>query len=100
MPRLPVGTMKYTNYDKTDTYEEQIQEKIQEILRICNKEQIPIFISVAVKNGEKGTKYINDMYASATNDVFLKDDYFPNYINVSNGFRTIPPSKVVEIDFD
>lgn len=91
---------KYTNYDKTDVYENQVIAKVQELLRLCNKEQMPIFISVAVKNNEKGTEYRNDMFSSATNDIFLKDDYFPNFVNVTNGFRTIPPSKIVEIDFD
>ena len=91
---------KYTNFDKNDTYETLVAKKIQELLRICNKEQMPIFISVAVKNDESGTEYKNDMFASATNDIFLKDDYFPNFVNVTNGFRTVPPSKIVEIDFD
>ncbi len=91
---------KYTEFDKTDAYETQVLKKIQELLRLCNKEQMPIFISVAVKNDEKGTEYKNDMFASATNDIFLKDDLFPNFVNVTNGFRTVPPSKIVEIDFD
>ena len=92
--------MKYTEYDKEEIYEKELMEKIQEILRICNKEQLPIFISVAVKNDENKTKYVNEMFPSATNDIFLKDDYFPNFVNVINGFRTVPPSKIVEIDFD
>ena len=91
---------KYTDFDKTDVYETQVLKKVQELLRLCNKEQMPIFISVAVKNDEKGTEYKNDMFASATNDIFLKDDFFPNFVNVTNGFRTVPPSKIVEIDFD
>lgn len=92
--------MKYTEYNKEEVYEKELMEKIQEILRICNKEQLPIFISVAVKNDENKTKYVNEMFPSATNDIFLKDDYFPNFVNVINGFRTVPPSKIVEIDFD
>ena len=90
----------YTNYNKNDIYETEVVKKIQELLRICNKEQLPIFVSVAVKNDENGTEYKTDMFASATNDIFLKDDYFPNFVNVTNGFRTVPPAKIVEIDFD
>ena len=91
---------RYTEYDKTDIYEGEVLRKIQELLRICNKEQLPIFISTAVKNNEKGTEYKTDMFASATNDIFLKEDFFPNFVNVTNGFRTVPPAKIVEIDFD
>lgn len=89
-----------TTYDKTDIYETEVLKRVQELLRLCNKEQMPIFISVAVKNDEEGTEYKNEMYASATNNVFLTDDLFPNFVNVTNGFRTVPPAKIVEIDFD
>ena len=89
-----------TNYDKKEEFETQLREKVQEILKICNKEQIPVFISFAVKNDEKKTEYINEMFPSATNDIFLKNDYFPNFVNVINGFRTVPPQKIVEIDYD
>lgn len=91
---------KYTEYDKNDIYEAEVLPKIQELLRLCNREQIPLFISAATKNNEDGTEYRNEMYASATNNVFLKDDYFPNFVNVINGFRTVPPAKIVEIDFN
>ena len=91
---------KYTQFDKTEIYETEIIKKVQELLRECNKEQIPVFISVAVKNDDEGTEYRNDMFASATNNIFLKDDFFPNFVNVTNGFRTVPPAKILEIDFD
>ena len=91
---------KYTEFDKEGIYGVEIEKKIFELLRLCNKEQLPIFISVAVKNDEEGTLYKNEMFASATNNIFLKDDFFPNFVNVTNGFRTIPPAKIVEIDFD
>lgn len=91
---------KYTEYDKTDVYNSEILEKVQELLKVCNKEQIPAFISLAVKNDEEKTEYVNEMFPSATNNIFLKNDYFPNFVNVINGFRTVPPQKIVEIDFD
>ena len=91
---------KYTEFNKTDIYENEIEKKIYELLRLCNKEQLPVFVSVAVKNDEEGTLYKNEMFASATNNIFLKDDFFPNFVNVTNGFRTIPPAKIVEVDYD
>lgn len=91
---------KYTKYDKTDIYNSVINNKIQEIIQLCNAEQLPIFISVAVANDDKGTEYRNEMFASATNDIFLKNDKFPDFVNVMNDFRTVPPAKIVVIDCD
>ncbi len=91
---------KYTKYDKTDVFDSTINDKIQELIQLCNAEQVPIFVSVAVANDENHTEYRNDMFASATNDIFLKEDKFPDFVNVINGFRTVPPSKIVVIDVD
>ena len=90
---------KYTEYDKTDEFD-VINEKIQELIQLCNTEQVPVFVSVAIANDENHTEYRNDMYASATNNIFLKDDKFPHFVNVINGFRTVPPQKIAQIDFD
>lgn len=91
---------RYTQYDKKDIFNSTINSKIQELIQLCNAEQLPIFISVAVANNSEETEYCNDMFASATNDIFLKDDKFPDFVNVMNGFRTVPPSKIVVIDCD
>ena len=91
---------RYTEFDKTDVFNSTINEKVQELIQLCNAEQMPIFVSIAVANNASGTEYRNDMFASATNDIFLKDDKFPDFVNVMNGFRTVPPSKIVVIDVD
>jgi hypothetical protein len=91
---------QYTKYDKTEIFNSTINNKIQELIQLCNAEQLPIFVSVAVANNAEKTEYVNDMFASATNDIFLKNDKFPDFVNVMNGFRTIPPQKIVIIDCD
>lgn len=91
---------RYTEFDKTEVFDTVINNKIQELIQLCNAEQMPIFVSVAVANNSEGTEYRNDMFSSATNDIFLKDDKFPDFVNVMNNFRTVPPSKIVVIDCD
>ena len=39
---------RYTEFDKTDIFNATINEKIQELIQLCNAEQMPIFVSVAV----------------------------------------------------
>lgn len=89
---------KYTNYDKKEIFDSTINNRIQELIQLCNAEQIPIFISAAVANNAEGTEYRNEMFSSESNDIFLKDDKFPDFVNIMSGFRTVPPSKIVVMD--
>jgi hypothetical protein len=90
----------FKEFDKTDVFETEIQEKIDEILRICNRERIPMFFCAAVKNSPEGTEYRKEMFATSSNNILLKEDFIPKFLNVTNGFITVPPTEIVEIDFD
>lgn len=89
-----------TIFDKTEVFDESIAPKIEEIIQICNREHIPIFISACVKNTEESSEYKTDMFASASNNIHLKNDLIPRFVNVTNGFTTIPPTDIIDIDFD
>jgi hypothetical protein len=88
------------NFDKTDVFDAQIQEKVDEVLRLCNRERIPMFFCAAVKNSEEGTEYRKEMFASASNGIKLTNDYLPDFVNVTNGFSTTPPFEMLEIPID
>jgi hypothetical protein len=88
------------DFDKTYVFDSEIQERIDEIVRICNRERIPMFFCAAVKNSEEGTEYRKEMFATASNGITLKQDFIPSFLNVTNGFATVPPSEIVEIEFD
>lgn len=90
----------YTKFDKTEIYDTRIQEKVDELVQICNREHIPLFVAACVKNDENDSEYRIDMYASASNQIMLKKDFLPKFVNVTNGFTTIPPADIVDIDFD
>lgn len=89
---------KVTPYDRTDEFNVSLRPKIDEIKKICNRLKIPIYISVCYKNNNKGSLYYNDMVGSWTNGIVLRDDYFPDYVNIQNGFKTVPPHDGDEID--
>lgn len=88
------------DFDKSDAYELEIQPAMETLVQICNKHHVPFFAAVCIKNDEKGSEYKADMYASASNEIRLKNDLFPKFVNVLNGFATVPPVDEVEIEFD
>ena len=89
-----------TKYDKTREYASEIEEKVTELIQLCNRERLPMFLAIAVKNDEEGTEYVKEMFSSASNNIYLKEDYIPRFINVTNGFMTIPPAEDIEIEFE
>ena len=91
---------KYTEFDKKEIYEDFVEEKILELVRLCNQHKLPFFMTVAVANDDNHTEYKSNMYASATNDIMLSEDHFPKHVNVLNGFETVPKRKLSEIDFE
>ena len=88
-----------TEFDKRDIYESLIEPKVTELIQLCNKERMPVFITVCVKNDDKDTEYENNMFASASNNIYLKKDRIPDHVNVMNGFSTTPPADIVELEF-
>lgn len=88
------------NFDKTEVFDTQIQEKVDEVLRLCNRERIPMFFCAAVKNSEEGTEYRKEMFASVSNGIKLTNDFLPDFVNVTNGFATTPPAEMLELNFD
>ena len=88
-----------TSFDKTDQMEE-IKKQIDELIRRCTRERIPIFISACYKNTPKDSLYYNNMVGTVSNGIVLKKDYFPHYVNIQNGFQTIPPREMDEINME
>lgn len=88
-----------TEFDMTDVYNKEVFHKVEELKLLCNKYKIPMFVSLCVKNDKKESVYVSDMVGTNSNDIHLKNDKIPKYVNVLNGFNTVPPSMEVEIDF-
>lgn len=91
---------KITPFDSTEEFETYVAPRIQELIRVCNQLKIPIFISSCYKNTAKESTYFTDLSGSRSLGFFLKDDYFPDYINIQNGFKTVLPREEEEIPMD
>lgn len=88
----------FTEFNKEDLYNKELLEKVYELKLLCNQYRMPMFISICVENDSKGTKYISEMVGSYSNDVKLKNDLIPKYVNVLNGFDTVPKQEILEIE--
>lgn len=93
--------MKNSNYfDKTAEYEDGIIDLITQLRIACNRNDIPMFVSVCIKNDEHGSVYKNEMVGAASSGIKLEDDKLIKFVNVLNGFETVPKREEVEVDFD
>lgn len=88
-----------TVFDKTEFYSKEISDKVDELVRICTREKMPMFISICVKNDDKETEYKNDMVSAYPLEVHLKDDMIPRFVNILNGFVTTPKKDELEVEY-
>ena len=89
-----------TEFDKQYIFDSEIRPKLQQIMQICNREKMPMFFAVCTKNNNNETEYEKHIYSSQSNEIYLKEDLFRGFVNVTNGFNTVPPIKEIEIDFE
>ena len=59
-----------------------------------------MFVSVCVKNTDKETLYKNEMVSAVSSGIKLKDDKIVKFVNVLNGFDTVPKADNDVFDFD
>ena len=78
-------------YEITKEQEKALQEKMEAVLDYCRMAEIPVFLSAAVSNDERGTEYLNMFYGAKTNSISLTDDQIRNHILVADGFSAVPP---------
>ena len=81
-----------TEYKVPEETAKIIDEKIKDLLELCVKSRVPIFITRLDSNSEEETKYKSQVYNAVTANLELKDDYFHRFVNILNGFDTIPRS--------
>ena len=89
-----------TVFDKTEIYENEILPVVAHLRQLCSMNEIPMFLSIAVKNDESGTEYRNDMISAVSTGIVLKDEHLTNHVNVINGFETVPKKEFDTFDVD
>lgn len=88
-----------TVYNKSDVFDTQIKDLIEQIQQICKKENIPFFFSAAVENNVADTKYEVYALTATPMELSLAEDDIVKHINVFNGFDTVPPENLPELEF-
>lgn len=84
-------------YDKSDIFESKILPLLDEMERICVREQIPFFCSFATANEENKTKYEHRARTAAPMGFTLTNDLLVNHVKVCAGFEVIIPESMPEI---
>lgn len=79
------------SFDKEAQYKDRLAEKIREIKIICNELAIPFVFSACIKSDKDGCEYVNEMLSPDFLQLEVNDNRFIHYMNVMNGFMTIPP---------
>lgn len=96
---------------KEQVYKTQIKKKMEELAQICYRNNMPCFFVVAVGDRQKTKK--NDFedvhdklelrsvtYVPETLYCETKDTVFSDFVNVMNGFTTVPPGDKSQFSLD
>lgn len=89
-----------TNYNRQPDYDSKIKPVLTELMLLCSELSIPAFISLAVQNDMDKTIYVNDMISAPNLGITLKENKFFDYVNILNGFITVPEQRDFSIHFD
>jgi len=88
-------------FNKESAYDAHIDAAAKALAVLCYKYGIPMFFSAAVANTEDGKTRFRTEYVSAGKvGAALLDDQLSRHVNVKNGFDTVMPSKLDEIEID
>lgn len=86
-----------TKYDKTSVFSE-IKPVLEQLKLICVKNNIPMAVSIALKNDEDGTVYKNEAFMPVSAGIHLKDDYISQILLAVNGGKFVPPAAYKDIE--
>lgn len=78
----------------------EVKNAMKEFLEICSLNGIPAFATIAIPGAAK--EYICDMVSPDVLGITssLKENRFPDYVNIGLGFKAVMPFDKIEIDVD
>ncbi|MCC2254576.1 hypothetical protein LKD70_09125 [Ruminococcus sp. CLA-AA-H200] len=77
----------------------EVLNKADELLLLCQKYRIPMFVTVVTdinNNGEP--QYYNRMFSAKGHGISLSDDQIEKHVLVADGFKVVPPREHIELD--
>ena len=88
-----------TIYNRIDIKDE-LQKRIASLKKFCAENNLPMFLTIAIKNTETETKYMNDQLDPALLGVELYDDHIHEHLKILMGFTVVSKDVPIELDFD
>ncbi len=86
------------NYSPQKSGLESVKKKVNELLELCQCNQIPMFVAIATGEKDGKTEYYNQMFGAKAHGISLNEDKIQKHILVSNGFSVVPPRDSLELD--
>lgn len=80
-------------YDKIKEYENNIEPVVAKLKEVCTLARIPMFVTCAVKNNSKETKYKNEIVHGIVG-IKLRDDRIADILLRISGFKIKHPKYV------
>ena len=62
-----------------------LEQKMKELLEVCQLYNLPMFATVAIKNDNGITEYKNIVYGSKSHNIDLYDDHIVKHMLIANG---------------
>ncbi len=87
-------------FDKSEEYNRQIKKYVQKIKKACIDCNVPFFFAACVQNDENGSQYEMDSFSALSGDMHLTEDFFPEFMKVTLGFKADIPRPSPEFIFD
>lgn len=87
-------------FDMREIYQEKIAPQVKKLRSDCYNYGIPMIAVFAVKDDGQETEYEKAMASAGLTDRCLADNRIADIVNVLAGFRTVPPDKPMDLDFD
>ena len=82
--------MKDKLYTVKQEYLEAVENKLQDVLLLCQIYRIPFFATVATEDDGVHTTYQNYVHSVGANNISVSDDEIRKHILVANGFTPVP----------
>ena len=90
--------IRYITFDKQEVFQKEIQPVVKHLTSLLRHYEIPYFLAAAVRSDDAGTEYVFESHDEWSTSSRMKDDKIPGFIKVVNGFRTVLPDGLVEMD--
>lgn len=77
-----------SNFNNTEIFHNEVESKLNDIKTLCLMYKIPCFFAFAIENNDEKTTYLSELLSAGAQSITLKDNKFPDLVNVMNGFGT------------